>query len=519
MIKKLRLIPLFVLLIFGATVAVAQDDVDIEPEACMALVEQAYSVTQDACEATGRDEACYGNIRLDATPDSLNFEQTGDLVNVADIESLRLSSMNIDNEEWGVSLLRLRANLPEEDTTQNVELLLFGNVEISQDVDSIDTAAETAPPVTIDITAGNNINVRSTASTSGAVIGVVDGGATVTANARNEAGDWVRINIAEEDATPEYGWVFVSLFTVDGDVNTLSVAAPEDTVIEEQTSDPVYGPMQAFLFTSGGEDRPCDEAPDSGLMIQTPDGAGAIDFLVNEVAISLGSTAYLQAVPSDVMTVSLVEGSAVVSVGNDSVMVTAGTQAIIPLDASGIAAGAPTVQAYADASVDALPLQLLEIGQLEPSIRIVRTNYGGEQGPDIIGLDACDASITATVEPETLATYIDFVATAGTTLTVSTSGGGTVGGRWSAMEDLGLVESRGNFIIIRASSIPDPDFAVYDITVGSGSDKTLSVTFPFNVVEGTLYVGASNLGMSEVSGGPGGGTYLFDGFPFTITCS
>lgn len=366
MIKKTHVFALLALLLIGTTVAVAQDGTDIEPAACVALVEQAYEVTQDACQNTGRDEACYGNIRLDAAPESLNFEQTGDIVSVTDIASLRLSSMNIDRGEWGVSLIRVRASLPEEDTMQNVELLLFGNVEIRQGVADDDAATATPPPMppaTIGITAGNNVNVRSIPSTGGAVIGVVNSGTTVIADARNAAGDWVRINLADESATPEYGWVFVSLFTIDGNVDALTItdpnAAPGATVVEEQPAGPVYGPMQAFFFTSGGEDRPCAEAPDSGILIQTPDGAGVIEFLINEVVISLGSTAYLQAIPNDAMLVSVVEGQAAVTANGTSVQAFSGMTARISLDASGLPDNSPSLEASDPSSLLSLPISIL----------------------------------------------------------------------------------------------------------------------------------------------------------------
>jgi hypothetical protein len=164
--------------------------------------------------------------------------------------------MNLDTDEWGVSLLRIRANL-DEALDENVELLLFGNVQLD--------AAE---------------------------------------------------------------------------------SAPEN-----------FGPMQAFYFQSGLDDAPCAEAPDSGILIQTPEGVAEVNLLVNEVDIRLGSTAYLQAQPNREMTISVVEGQATVTAQGTSVLVPAGTRARVPMDANALASGVPVgPEPYTDGDLAALPL-------------------------------------------------------------------------------------------------------------------------------------------------------------------
>lgn len=233
----------------------------IEDSACAALVTNAYDITQQACNDTGRDEACYGNVLIDAEPANLPFTQTGDTVSLQEVESLSLSSMNTESQEWGISLMRIRANLPEDDSSQNVELLLFGNVEIGQ-------------------------------------------------------------------------------------------ANPTDSS--------QFEPMQAFYFTSGVDDSPCEEAPDSGILIQTPEGAGEITLLVNEVNIDLGSTAYLQAQPGAEMVVNTIEGQATITSAGTTVTSPAGTRVRIPLDTTGLASGAPgNPEPYVNANLQSLPVVLL----------------------------------------------------------------------------------------------------------------------------------------------------------------
>lgn len=362
--RSVLLISFLLFCLVGLGLVQAQNNT-ADPEDCIALVQQAYDVTQDACQGVGRDELCYGNSRIDIVPDGLVFNQTGDIAPVAEIESLRLSPMNVESGEWGVSLMRVQASLPDDDALENVDLLLFGNISLSQNIEAAASAvAPTAlPQITIEITAAGNINVRSIPSTSGAVIGVLDAGTVILADGRNSAGDWVRVNLSNDPAPALYGWVFTSLFTVNGDVSTLPIVEAGDTPAEEPTVEaavPAYGPMQAFYFTSGTEDRPCAEAPDSGLLIQTPSGVGLISFLINEVTIELGSTGYIQMAPGDEMRISVLEGNGRVTVGEDTVMAPASTYVTVPLDSNGLASGAPSdPQPYDASAFGLLPLASL----------------------------------------------------------------------------------------------------------------------------------------------------------------
>lgn len=325
----------------------AQDDA-----VCTELVQTAYDLTQEACSGTGRDQACYGNTLLQAQPDGLTFEQTGDTVNLAELEGLRLSSMDTETGDWGISLMHIRASLPDN-SSQNVELVLFGNVEIEN------AGGEAfSQGVFIEIIAPDNVNVRGGPSTNDERIGSITGNTPIIADGRSEAGDWLRVILSEEGVEPiEYGWVSAQFFSAvaGDDFATLPVV---DAANAEPTAS--YGPMQAFYFTSGADDRPCEAAPDSGIMIQTPEGEGTISLLINEVAIDLGSTAYFQAQPSGFMTVYVVEGQATATAFGGTVIAPAGTRLRVPLDANGAASGVPIgPEPYGGTDLQPLPVSLV----------------------------------------------------------------------------------------------------------------------------------------------------------------
>lgn len=121
------------------------------------------------------------------------------------------------------------------------------------------------------------------------------------------------------------------------------------------------GDAQSFYFQSGVGDARCAEAPSSGLLIQTPQGAGRVNFRVNGVDFALEATVYLQAEPEGDLSVSVVEGEAEISAQGATQIVTAGSQTTIPLDDTRNASGPPTdPQPYTGADLLALPIYNLE---------------------------------------------------------------------------------------------------------------------------------------------------------------
>ncbi len=127
---KVRRIPLLIILMLciGINAVMAQD--------CPSIVERALQAADNACSAIGRNQACYGNIHLDAVvrPDGgdVQFEKPGDILDLVRINSLHLSPLDESNSEWGVALLKVQANLPDTLPGQNVTMLMFGDVQLTE---------------------------------------------------------------------------------------------------------------------------------------------------------------------------------------------------------------------------------------------------------------------------------------------------------------------------------------------------------------------------------------------------
>ena len=212
--------------------------------ACPAMVDEALKGLDTACAGLQRNQACYGSVSLEATPhagaDHFAFQKVGDIVNVTDIDTLKLQPMDEATKTWGVVMMALQADIPDSLPGQNVTFILFGDVEI------------------------------------------------------------------------------------------------------QNTSTGNQAPMQAFTLKTGVSDANCEEAPESGVMIQTPTGVESVNFNVNGVNMEVGSTVMLQAEPEGDMTIATMEGAAVMQMeGSDSYAVVCGTEMSIPMDANMRPRGVP----------------------------------------------------------------------------------------------------------------------------------------------------------------------------------
>jgi hypothetical protein len=306
------------------------------------IVQTALDLTDQQCVGLSRNEACYGHARLFANPrpnaNPFVFEAAGDVEGLAKIQSLRLSGLDLEAGTWGVALMRLRANLTA-DTRENVTLVAFGDVELDNAV---------LPPTEVEAAVNTReyINVRLAPTVQAGPAGALAPNQAVTAVERLADTSWVRVLLPDTDAT---GWVRSDLLTTQADFEQLNVTA-RDALYHQ--------PMQAFYFRSG-QDR-FTAVPESGLLIQTPEGVGEVQLLINEVNIQLGSTVYFRALPGGDMVVSTLEGHADVRANNVMFTAYAGTEVHVPLTADLQPAGPPRPpQPYDAASLEMLPLRLL----------------------------------------------------------------------------------------------------------------------------------------------------------------
>jgi hypothetical protein len=314
---------------------------------CADIVNYALDATKSVCNSTGRNQACYGHVLLDAQAQPgmgpLQFNKVGDRIDLTRLDSLRLSPMDIVNQTWGVALLKLQADIPDQSSSStNVSLLLFGDVQITNAIRN---------PVTINVSVRgkSNLNVRRQPNNQAFVITTLLPGVSVVANGRNEDGSWISVELPNQGGN---GWVTRSLIESDGDLDTLNISRPDLAG---------YGPMQAFYLKTGKSESTCAQASDDGILVQTPEGVAQVRLWINEVRIRLGSTAFIQARPNNQMAIKTVEGEAHVEAMGVEQTVPAGTGVTVQMNANLAAVAPPSrPEAYMAQDVSNLPVQNLD---------------------------------------------------------------------------------------------------------------------------------------------------------------
>src|SRR5262249_22525693 len=104
-----------ILLLLSVSLVVAQGT------DCPTYVNQALDAVGKSCGELGRNQVCYGNTSIDSqfTDTSVHFSLPGDHASVLNLQKLVTAPLNPDNNTWGIAVLSLQANLPDNLPGQN----------------------------------------------------------------------------------------------------------------------------------------------------------------------------------------------------------------------------------------------------------------------------------------------------------------------------------------------------------------------------------------------------------------
>lgn len=354
------IITIAILILCIAVAVNAQADCSVDSEAIMEVVE-------NVCDALGDNEVCYGNFEVSAIAQdnspSFVFEEAGDLASLGFVRSLFLSALDPETDTWGIAQMRLIANT--SNGTQNIDMLLFGNVEVTNNV----------PPTTeIDVLVGRYAaNIRNSPSSNALILASAPSGAILHAVGRLEDNSWIRVLIEGTDAV---GWVSASL------IGPANESESFDDLAIQDSSSPYFGAMQAMYFTDNGGSG-CGNITSDGLLIQTPQGTARVTLLINEVSIELipsenGATALITGNSEDGMTVAVIDGTANVETGGAGYFVNAGQETSVPLNPDLSPSGTPSLPDEFDTAV-MIQLPVLPIFR-DPSRPIAPIGSGVSSG-------------------------------------------------------------------------------------------------------------------------------------------
>jgi PKD repeat protein len=315
---------------------------------CTALIQAAIESTDSGCSDTTRNQACYGHVLNTAVsrPDVVDFtfDARGDKVNLRDVEELEVSPLDLLEERWGVVLMQVQANLPDALPGQNVTFILFGDVQMNNAVGTpVEQTASVLAPANIRVAPGDSRPILASLARGQQVIA---NGKAMTA----EGELWVRLNHDPEREI--YGWMRADLLDT-----------PLDTLPDVQPADQNVNPMQAFYFKTGIGRPECVEAPPDGILIQTPQGAGKVNFTINGAEIALGSTGFLTSPDgTEPQTcLHLLEGESSITASDSTVTLKPGQVSCVQLDEDGIADSPPSDPVFYDPDTLAMLQPLLPL--------------------------------------------------------------------------------------------------------------------------------------------------------------
>jgi len=275
---------LLLILLLAPQMALTQD----ASLSCAPIIDQGFAQLQENCDGLNNGAACFAFDSVTATGDSA-LSQPGDVANLSGIQTISTAALDPTNEQWGIALLNVQANVPAELEDQGVRFLLLGDVQVENAV-APENTMEVSEPITVTTMVGANL--RSGASTDARVIASVPAGTELQADGLSRDEQWLRVF---EDGS--IAWISRSVVAGEG-LDSLPIWGGESRTT-----------MQDFYFHTGNGLAECDGALPALLVIQGPQDI-PVNLRINGVDIRLDSTIALWITPDNEMSLMVLEGSA-----------------------------------------------------------------------------------------------------------------------------------------------------------------------------------------------------------------
>lgn len=327
---------------------------------CPNQVQGAFNATKLICEGLQDGEACLGNGIVEASPregvSDFAFGQPADKTALVNVQSLKLRTLDTENALWAVTSAK---NLLSTTNDQSVAvtMIAFGDVTITDDSDIQQPVSGNVRNGTV--IADFGLIIRRAPDATGAAIWQLRSGEVVQVTGQLGDKTWYRVVVPNGFGTS--GWVYAPYLDVSGDLTTLQfvdVNSVVPTAIPQATIE--FRTMQAFTLSSAVTDVSCVDTPNSGVLLQSPDGvSSSVRTRVNGAEIDFNGTIYLQAQANAVLSVIVLEGEAAFNVDGNRSEVVSGQVVNIGVDANLSANSAPIPDLADTSRLSSLPFALL----------------------------------------------------------------------------------------------------------------------------------------------------------------
>lgn len=302
---------------------------------CEAIVQNAWQTTHANCQIVRLNQVCYGNANVlttARTASSLSLTQPGQLGSAVEFQSILASGYNQAARHYGVSLLTIPTNTNDRTTT----LQVYGNALLEN---------LTTPLVELPFTVGTLGNIHITPSMSSQVVASMISGDTLIGLGRVEVSgmEWIKM-------VSKLGSGWVPAFVVKETALVASLSPLSYEAVETQSL------TRMKLTLASKDDRPCANAPDSGMLLQVPNST-LLELNGVRLIIDRTVTAWIQAVPNGTIDVYALQGVLSLESAGVAVSVSGGQFATVQLGLDGFGTGVPTQpRTYLNEKVRVLPL-------------------------------------------------------------------------------------------------------------------------------------------------------------------
>jgi hypothetical protein len=309
---------------------------------CENFIDQAFSEFGNNCANIEDQNACYGYGDVQATffedgqanleledlfqnpSERVSLIDPDEVLTLEDLEPAQFQRRNtIEDTEWGIAMMSVRNNLPQQLDANTAIYILFGGTRIENGV-LPDDAFLLPEPVSISTTdatvfgspQGLNYIVPSDQ------LETISGVRQFEADAQSPDGQWVRVFYTYERTYGERTTAWIQVADIDDSdaVSDLPVLGPDD-----------FAPMQDLYLTSIFNDPSCQEVPPPGLLVQGPDEIET-DFEVNNEQIRVTSTAFIEHISPRRMRVSTISGFSLLNPDTpDEIVIPAGFSKVLCL--------------------------------------------------------------------------------------------------------------------------------------------------------------------------------------------
>jgi len=262
------------------------------PPTCPEFVQAALENIAYNCGVLGRNTACYGYDRVDTTfatqVEIGYFSQPTDRAALDELRTIRTSPLDAVQQQWGIAVMNVQANVPGTLPGQAVTFLMLGDATVENRVTAEDafmlddTVAVTVPADAV---------LRSAPMSNSNITALIPAETPLEADAIDESGDWLRASDGEF-----FGWLRRDEIAEPGAVEALPVFTEASR-----------SPMQAFYFSTGVGEPECNQAP-SVVTVQSPEQF-QVELEINGEAVRIGSIIDLTTLADDQIAFTVREGT------------------------------------------------------------------------------------------------------------------------------------------------------------------------------------------------------------------